>query len=1212
METGRTSVEYCYRLLAIALLFAAAHAASANCADAPRNLAAAATATASESFEGLTPEKAIDGHPETRWSNIPGHNEGIWFQLEWKEPVEVGEVIVDQFEPFATQWDVQIRGASSAEWKTVRHFGKPGQKLPKDVVCNFAAEKVTALRIANIAGGPSFNEVVVYSRPYADGLATNVTSDLRGHFLGVVSDASGASPIEGAKVTLSGRSPAGPWERTAATNVKGLFTADMPLGMTGPIAIRTEYKTPEFDAGPFESQADSAAFEPFLTPREARQNAVKLDGKWKFRLDPPDGFWNTDFDDRDWSEIKVPTHWEMEGHHNDTGVAGYRLRFNAPTSPGRVKLAFDGVYSGAEVWVNGRRVALHEGGATPFEADITDAIQKGENLLALRVREHTVTSDTLDKMSKYADFPLAGIFRSVHLFTTEETHLAGLEITTTFDKDFKNATVAVHGRVLNESFAVYRGTLDMILTGPLPENKEVARIDPLTVEIAPWQSKGVDFTLSLATPKTWDAEHPNLYALKFKFLHEKLVEEFSTRIGFRQTDVRGTDVLINGQPVKFRGTCHHDTHPLLGRAVTAELTERDLQLIKEANLNGLRTSHYPPLPELLDIADRLGIYVEDEASFCWAEGTSDLRNTPRMIQLEAELLARDRNHPSVAYWSLSNESTVNYGSSRCHEWVRAADPSRPTSAGGYAPMELATLHNPISIPRMKASEKGSKPMLFDESLMIAQGIFEDVGELWLDPGIRDYYIEPYPPIYDYFMKNRVTHGSFIWCWADDIFCVPGRGFEYGRDTTKCHFIENCYRMPGRGIVGDAPWGVVDGWRRKKPEYWLLKKLHSPVKVKEDVLPFPAAGEPLKIAVENQYDFTNLNELTAVWTIGGQKGECQADVPAHSNGTLEIRPTRPVKEGDILALEFRKADKTLVDAYSIPLGRDLPHTPPGKQCTPAPLKVLKGDVLASPVTTISGKEFQLAFADSNGLLMRGVGKGEALLLELPMLHVLPTASATQPLPDRLNWHLDKCEVKQDGENVRIAIDGRYKDFQGGYRLTITPAGELTVESSFEYTGDDFYAREIGLRFSVPRDCDTLEWDRQAEWNVYPQDHIGRPRGTARAFPTLTSEVPPSYPWSEDISPMGSNDFRSTKRHIHWAAIQYPDARPGVVVESDGKQHVRANVETDRISIHVNDWYGGTNCYAYGEWHQIYGKGQLVRKGEKLTSKIRLSIRTAFEK
>ena len=359
-------------------------------------------------------------------------------------------------------------------------------------------------------------------------------------------------------------------------------------------------------------------------------------------------------------------------------------------------------------------------------------------------------------------------------------------------------------------------------------------------------------------------------------------------MGFRQTDVLGTALLINGKPVKLRGTCHHDSHPLLGHEVTAELTRRDMTLIKEANLNALRTSHYPPVPELLDFADQLGIYVEDEASFCWAEDTNDLRNTPRMLQLEAELLARDRNHPAVAYWSLSNESNIGYGSRCCHDWVRAADPSRPTSAGGYAPMELATLHNPLSIPRMQMSERGSKPMIFDESLMIAQGIFEDVGELWVDPGIRDYYIEPYPVIYDYFMKSKGVHGTLIWCWADDIFCVPGRGFEYGRDAVKSHFIENCYRLPGRGIVGDAPWGVVDGWRRKKPEFWLEKKLHSPVKIKENPIR-PSNHMLIRVPVENQYDFTNLSELKIRWTIGRRNGEIQADVPPRSAGTLRSSP-----------------------------------------------------------------------------------------------------------------------------------------------------------------------------------------------------------------------------------------------------------------------------------------------------------------------------------
>jgi len=350
----------------------------AAAAESPRNLAIEAQAGASESSADLTPEKAIDGNRETRWSGIPGHNAGVWFELEWKEPVEVGEVVVHQFDAFASEWDVQVRGEKTADWKTVRHCGKPGQKLPKIVVGNFSTLKITALRIANIVGGPSFNEILVYGRPYADGLATGLASDLRGHFLGIVSDASGAAPVEGAKVTLSGKHKGDAWDVSAVSDARGVFTADMPLAMSGAIEVRTELKTVGIDAGPFLSQVDSTAFEFALTPRQARKNVVNLGGKWKFRLDPPEGFWKSGFDDQDWSEIDVPAHWEMEGFHSDAEIGGYRLRFTAPTESGRVKLAFEGVYSGAEVWVNGQLAAIHEGGATPFEA-----VEDGDQVIAV-------------------------------------------------------------------------------------------------------------------------------------------------------------------------------------------------------------------------------------------------------------------------------------------------------------------------------------------------------------------------------------------------------------------------------------------------------------------------------------------------------------------------------------------------------------------------------------------------------------------------------------------------------------------------------------------------------------------------------------------------------------------------------------------------------------------------------------------------------------
>jgi beta-galactosidase len=1198
-------------LLQIAFAFSVPTLAAA---EPPRNLAIDAQATASEALGDLSPNKAIDGKAETRWSGIPGHNEGVWFELQWKQPVTVGQVVVDQFDTFAMEWDLQVREDDSSAWHTIRHFGTPGQRLPKAVTHSFAPIKIVGLRIANITNGPSFNEVQVFERPFANGIATVVASDLRGHFLGIVCDPLGGGPIEAARVTLSGKTKAGPWQSAATSDAKGIFLADMPLGLTGKILVRTELKTPEMkEQVVVQSQVDSVGLPYRLTPREARHNATSLDGRWKFCLDPPEDLWRPDFDDSAWKEIKVPANWEMEGFHSDSGVGGYRRHFNAPSQPGRVKLAFDGVYSGAEVWVNGHLVVTHEG-ITPFEVDISDVVQPAGNLLAVRVKEHTIVSDNLDHMSLYADFPLAGIMRPVVLFTTPEIHLTGLEVTPVFDQEYRNATLKIRGCVVNESTKPFQGSVEMRLADPKPSAAEVAKSEPMTVELAPWQAKEIECSIPVTAPKKWDAEHPNLYLLQ-PYLSAEHADSgdysmYSVPVGFRQTDIRGTQVLINGRPVKFHGTCHHDSHPLMGRAVTAELERKDLMLMREANLNAVRTSHYLPLADLPYIADELGLYVEAEGSFCWADGTNDLRNTPRIMQLNAELLARDRNHPSVAFWSVCNESQYGYGLQRAHEWMRKADPSRPCSAATSATLEIATLHNPIAIPRMQRVAGLDRPMLFDESHGIFQGIFNDVAELWVDPGMRDYYVEPYVQggVQDFFVRDKVTQGAFIWCWGDDLFCVPGRGFEYGRAGVRCHYVEDSYRMRGRGIVGDAPWGVIDGWRRRKPEHWITKKINSPVKVKETPLPLPAAGEPINVAVENQYDFTNLSELKIRWTIGEQQGDVRADVPARLAGMLAVKPDEAVKDGQVLALEFVDRGGQLVDTYRIPLGRERPYKLPGAGCTPSELRILRDHWLAGNLTTIAGKDFRVAICEDSGLLMRCVGRGEAVMLELPTLHVLPAARPQQPLPDRLTWHLDKFDVAKQGENVRVTLGGGHQDFQGGYELTITPAGEMTVESNFEYTGGDLLVRETGLRFSVPRDCDVLNWDRKGEWNVYPADHIGRPHGTARAFPKPANAVPPTGPWSRDVSPMGSNDFRSTKRHINWAAIHFADG-PGVAVESNGEQHVRAAVDTDRISIHVNDWYGGTNA-GMPEWFTIYGSGKPLHKGERITSKVKLSIRAEF--
>ena len=160
--------------------------------------------------------------------------------------------------------------------------------------------------------------------------------------------------------------------------------------------------------------------------------------------------------------------------------------------------------------------------------------------------------------------------------------------------------------------------------------------------------------------------------------------------------------------------------------------------------------------------------------------------------------------------------------------------------------------------------------------------------------MRDYYAEPLPAVFEAFMKSKVTQGTYIWCWADDMFCVPDRGIEFGRDVTQCFFVGGSYGIRGRGIVGDAPWGVIDSWQRRKPEFWITKKVHSPIKVKETPLPLPGADGVVKVPVENQYDFRNLSDLRVLWALGSQQGESKADVPPRSTGEIAIHPDQAVE------------------------------------------------------------------------------------------------------------------------------------------------------------------------------------------------------------------------------------------------------------------------------------------------------------------------------
>lgn len=504
--------------------------------------------------------------------------------------------------------------------------------------------------------------------------------------------------------------------------------------------------------------------------------------------------------------------------------------------------------------------------------------------------------------------------------------------------------------------------------------------------------------------------------------------------------------------------------------------------------------------------------------------------------------------------------------------------------------------------RIHEQDNDDKPVMWDEAWCIWQGIHREDSEMWVDPGLRDYYVEPLKPIYDAMMASKVVQGSMIWCWADDLFMVPGAGFESGRGTMPVHFMEPQMTVPGRGLVGDGAWGVVDGWRRKKPEFWITKKLQSPIRIEEKQVDM---NQPVSIPVTNQFDFENLGELSCVYSVGTASGKIAVNVAPHASGTISV-PAAPGQSGVPLKLKFYARSGQLVDAFEFP--QQAPA--PGTTHAPLPLHVEHESILEGETTRIFNNRFEIAFDDDNGWLRRCVVDNTPMMQDIPNLHILPTPNPFRPVPYKTEWRMEKLDVHKDGENVRVSMLGHYNDFKGGFEWTITPTGDVTVTSKFTYTGPTFRAREIGLSLNLPIANNKLSWVRKAEWNYYPNTEIGRPRGTALAF-GAPNVVPPTAPYSQDQTPLGSNDFRSAKRHFEWAELGQGSeeedgaATPLLQAISDGSQTFRAMIDSDHTSAYILDWYGGSNTNG-GEWVANYGRGKEIKSGDVLESTIHLRM------
>lgn len=923
---------------------------------------------------------------------------------------------------------------------------------------------------------------------------------------------------------------------------------------SGPNAVVGRVEVLSTDKAPLAlPPAPAPVVPPRLSPRPVSAGAepgrVDLGGTWRFHPAPPADFHRPASPTGDgWHDIRVPGEWTMQGFSvAPRSAAGYRRAFTVPAAWAgqRIKLKADAVYSDCAVWVNGAEAGRHQGGFTPFELDITELVKPGAaNTLALAVRNESA-ADTIASGTKYATHPLGGIPRKLYLFALPPVNLAAVHADAQFTTERRTATLAASLTVANETQAPAANvTLGWDLADPA--GREVFRVSEAArlPTLAAGQSATVEARRELTEPQLWDPEHPRLYRLTVRLLVDgQVVETVTERIGLREVAVRGNQVFVNGRPVKLRGVCRHEVHPLTGRAGTAALARRDAQLFKEGNCNFIRTSHYPPTEEFLDACDEIGLFVGSEAPLCWSPGAG---HRELLVGQALAMVRHNRNHPCIIYWSLGNESRWGSDYEASSKAIAAFHPPIPrifSDGTGYSgpAVDLISRHYP-GLGGPGAAASAPKPVIFDEYIHLN---CYNRHELETDPGLRDLWGRGFAEMWERMLASQGCLGGAIWAAIDDTFFVP----------------------PDKA-VGYGTWGPIDGWRRPKPEYFHMQRIYAPLRISGEVAP----GQPIRLSVRNRQDFSDLSELRFDWTLGAERGTATTSAPPGGTGTLVIEPQRGAAAAEALEVAAVTAQGLVVERCRFPLRAP---APPAVPAATGPMTLARG-----PVLTIAGPGWRYEVDAATGQLraplvagpilafapLNGGGGGNQMTgkdSNFPPLHGLCS-----------NWQAKEVSAREADGAVEIKVTGEYAEAAGGYTLRFEPTGVLTVDYAFTVTSR-LEPRQIGLVFAAPKSWDTLSWRRQAQWSVYPDDHIGRPVGTAKAFyagPLCGSAGPrtePTWPWSQDSTPSGSNDFRATKANLWEAALRAGNGQ-GVRVLSDGRQHLRCWVQGDQVRFLVADY------------------------------------------
>jgi len=858
--------------------------------------------------------------------------------------------------------------------------------------------------------------------------------------------------------------------------------------------------------------------------REASPYYKLLNGDWKFNwvtkpADRPQDFYKADYDVSGWKEITVPSNWDLQGYgiptytnaaypfapvnpdpphipHDNNPVGSYRREFTIPAGwEGReVFLHFDGVMSAFYVWVNGREVGYSEDSMTPAEFNITKYLRKGKNILAAEVYRYCDGSYLEDQDT----WRLAGIYRDVYLFSTPKVHLRDFFVRSELDEKYCDAVLKITAKVRNYSEKAVKN-YKVEVTVLDADGKVVDAAPLLSGEsgvIGAGSESVIEMQAKIAKPRKWSAETPCLYKvlLVLKDSRGKVVEAEGCNFGFRKVELKDGQMLVNGKAILIKGVNRHEHDPDCGRAIPFSRMLEDVKLIKQNNINAVRTSHYPDDPKWYDLCDRYGLYLIDE---CNVETHGVMKILPRdvpewkaaCLDRMERMVERDKNYPSVIMWSLGNESGYGTTHIAMADYARKADPTRLVHFMDHdnkmADLEASDIVCPMyaTIEQIEgyAKEERPEPLIMCE---YAHAMGNSVGNL------KDYW--------DVIEKYRQLQGGFIWDWTDEALRKKTTGgqefWAYGGDYGDIPNDENfCCN------------GIVQPDRKPNPSLYEVKKVYQYIKVE------PVDLLNGKVRICNKYDFVSLDFVKIFWELSAD-GEIvqKGNLPRLSAGPQEkVEVTVPFEKPGLKAgAEYRlKVVFALAeDALWAPAGHvvaweqlNVPFDVPAAQASDInDMAALEVEESAEAIKII-GDNFTVTFGKKSGSIESFTFDNKELIASplIPNFWRVPTDNDVgNGMPERLSvWRragqdrtVDMVSANQlRPQVVSIAVKSSLPagncDYENTY--TVYGSGDVIVESSITKPENITLPEmpRFGMQMSIPGEFNTMRWYGRGPQETY---------------------------------------------------------------------------------------------------------------------------------